>query len=141
MKLVRDALSIALVISGWLGIEILANDAWLWSAAPSHAYGLMVFVAIDLILALALFVKINLATLGAGLISIVQLGAMLADSALGQPQGISSSVFSMYLFSDTSYIALLVVQATILLVAAVPTAISLLHKHGRPTFFAHPQPR
>jgi hypothetical protein len=141
MRIVRDALSIALVVSGWLGLEILANDTWLWSAAPSHAYGLTVFVAIDMALALTLFIRINLATIGAVLIATAQLGAMLADTAVGQPQGIGSRVFSMYLFSDSSYIALVVVQVGILLVAIVPSAISLFHKHGRQVFFAHPQPR
>jgi hypothetical protein len=141
MRLVRDALSLALVVSGWLGVEILANDKWLWLAAPSHAYGLIVFVAIDLTLALTLFIRINLATIGAGLIATAQLGAMLADTAVGQPQGVASGAFSMYLLSDSSYIALLVVQVGILLVAIVSSAISLLQKHGRSVFFAHSQPR
>jgi hypothetical protein len=141
MRLARDALSLALVASGLLGAEILASDRWLWSAAPSHAYGLIVFVAIDLTLALTLFIRINLATIGAVLIAAAQLGAMLADTTVGQPQGVASSAFSMYLLSDVSYVALVVMQVGILLVAIVPSAISLFHKHGRSVFFAHSQPR
>lgn len=141
MKIVRDALSLALIASGLLGGEILVNDRWLWSASPSHAYGLVLFVAIDLTLALAAFVRVSLATLGAGLIATTQLGAMLADAALGQPQGVASSAFSTYLLSDMSYVGLLAVQVGILFVAMGAVATTFLHKHGRSVFFAHSQPR
>ncbi len=141
MKDVKDALSIWLVASGLLGIEILTNDAWLWSAAPSHAYGLIAFVAFDLVLALALFIKINIATVGAGLSATGQLGAMLVDATAGQPQGVAANAFTAYLLSDPTYVGLLVVQVGILLVVMVSLATSLLHKHGRSMFFAHTQPR
>ena len=141
MKIVRDALSLALIASGLLGVEILANDRWLWSAAPSHAYGLIVFVAIDLTLALAAFIRVSLATLGAGLIATLQLGAMLGDAVVGQPQGVAASAFSMYLLSDTSYVGLLAIQVGILFLAMGAAAATFLHKHGRTVFFTHSQPR
>jgi hypothetical protein len=140
MRVVRDVLSVGLLASGLLGAEILANDRWLWSAAPSHAYGLIVFVAIDLVVALTLFIRVNVATVGAGLIATAQLGAMLTDSAVGQPQGVAMNAFASYLLSDPSYIGLLVLQAGILLIVMVTFAISLFHKHRRSMFFAHPQP-
>jgi len=37
----------ALAASASVGIETLSTDYWLWSAAPTHAYGLIVFVGLD----------------------------------------------------------------------------------------------
>jgi hypothetical protein len=141
MKVVRDVLSVGLLASGLLGVEILTNDRWLWSAAPSHAYGLIAFVAIDLVVALTLFIRISVATVGAGLIATAQLGAMLVDTTIGQPQGVAMNAFAAYLLSDPSYIGLLVMQAGILLIVMVTLAMSLFHKHRRSMFFAHTQPR
>src|SRR6266705_580176 len=47
MRIVRLILSAALGASALVGIQILATDYWLWSASPTHAYGLMAFVALD----------------------------------------------------------------------------------------------
>lgn len=141
MKIVRAILSLALTASALLGAEILANDRWLWSAAPSHAYGLIAFVAIDLALVLALFVRVSLATIGAGLIATAQLGAMLADSFAGQPIGVTASAFTMYLLSDVAYVGLLTVQLAIMTLAFGVLTTSQLHKHDRSSFFAHTQAR
>src|SRR2546422_2802033 len=46
-------LSAALGASALVGIRILATDYWLWSAAPTHAYGLTAFVALDFALIVA----------------------------------------------------------------------------------------
>lgn len=141
MKIVRAILSLALISSALLGVEILANDRWLWSAAPSHAYGLIAFVAIDLALVLALFVRVSFATVGAGLIATAQLGAMLADSFVGQPEGVASNAFTIYLLSDAAYVGLLAIQLAIMTLVFGLLTTSQLHKHGRSSFFAHAQPR
>ncbi len=132
MRITREVLSITLVISGLLGIQILLNDKWLWSTAPSHAYGLVGFVAIDALLTLALWnSRFRLAILGATLVSSFQLGAMLADLVSGQPMGVPTIAFRNYLLSDSSYVALLFIQAMILVVAIGAFVLPLLHKRLR----------
>lgn len=124
-------MSMGLVASGLLGVQILLNDRWLWSAAPSHAYGLIGFVAIDLLLLVALVRRVRIAILGAAFVSAVQFGAMLADIVAGQPTGVPSVAFRAYLFSDASYLGLLVVQIAILVLATGALTESLVHKRVR----------
>ncbi len=132
MRIAQEVLSIALVASGLLGIQILLNDKWLWSAAPSHAFGLVGFVAIDALLTLAVWnSRFRLATLGATLVSSLQLGAMLTDLVSGQPMGVPTIAFRNYLLSDSPYVALLLVQPMILVVAIGALAFPLLHKRVR----------
>lgn len=131
MRIIRDSLSLALFGSGFLGTQILANDKWLWSIAPSHAYGLMGFVAIDIALSVALLLRVRLATGAAAVMAVVQLGSMLADAAVGQPEGVPSLAFRSYLLNDTSYVWLLVIQGVIIIVAIGAMAIPFLHQHGR----------
>ena len=137
MKIVRDVLSLALVASGLVGTQILLSDKWLWSAAPSHAFGLIGFVLIDLILVVATLRRIGLAALGAAMLATVQFGAMLSDLIAGQPEGVPSVAFRNYLLSDTAYLGLLFIQIAIVIVAASALATSLFHGHGRLSAFLH----
>ena len=131
MKVVRDMLSIGLVSSGLIGTQILVADKWLWVAAPTHAIGLLVFVLIDLALGLAIWWRTPIATLGSALVSGSQLAAMLADIAIGQPMGVATLAFRVYLLTDVSYTVLLFTQLAVLSIAAVALASPLIHRHGR----------
>src|SRR6266571_1400320 len=131
MKVVRDILSLALVASGLFGIQILLSDKWLWSAAPSHAFGLVGFVLIDLVLVVATLRRIGIAALGATLLASVQFGAMLSDLVAGQPEGVPSIAFRNYLLSDAAYLSLLFIQIAIVIVAIEALATSLFHRHDR----------
>ena len=131
MKIVRDVLSLALVASGLVGTQILLSDKWLWSAAPSHAFGLVGFVLIDLVLVAATLRRIGIAALGATLLASVQFGAMLSDLVAGQPEGVPSVAFRNYLLSDAAYLGLLFIQVAIVIVAVDALATSLFHRHGR----------
>src|SRR5437870_7082120 len=73
MRIVRLVLSAALGTSALVGIQILATDYWLWSAAPTHAYGLMAFVALDLALILGVWRVTRLAMIGPLLTAAFQL--------------------------------------------------------------------
>jgi hypothetical protein len=117
MKVVFGILSMALVASGIVGVQVLLSDRWLWSAAPSHAYGLIGFIAIDLLLVTASWRRIGIAILGAALVSTAQFGAMVTDLVVGEPQGVPSVAFRAYLTGDASYIGLLIIQIAILIVA------------------------
>jgi len=137
MKVVQVMLSLTLAISGLLGIQILIDDKWLWAAAPSHAYGLIGFVSIDMILLAAALIRINLATVSAGLMAAAQFAAMLADVVVGQPEGVPSIAFRNYLLGDTAYLGLLFIQIAILSVATATLTIPLLHRRGRLAAFLH----
>src|SRR4029077_19056041 len=131
MKIVKDALSLTLVVSGIVGSQILLTDGWLWSAAPSHAYGLFGFVIVDLILATAVLLRTSAAAAGAALIAVTQFGAMIADVVSGQPQGVASIAFRSYLLGDTSYLGLLFIQIGILIVAIGALTAPPIHRHRR----------
>ena len=125
MKTVQTILSTALYTSSILGIQILLMDKWLWDAAPTHAYGLVIFVIVDSVLLATMWKGIVLATIGAALAATAQLSAMLADVTTGQPSGISASIFKTYLLSNTAFISLLTTQGVILVLALA--ALTRLH--------------
>src|SRR5437899_5506108 len=91
MRIVRLILSAALGISALVGIQILATDYWLWSAALTHTYGLIAFVGLDLALIFAVWRVTRVAVFGALLTATFQLVAMLGDIVGGQPAGMSPS--------------------------------------------------
>ena len=129
MGIVRLLLSAALGISALVGIQILATDYWLWSAAPTHAYGLVSFVALDLALIFGVWRVTRLAIFGALLTATFQLVAMLGDIIGGQPAGLPAAVFRNYLLADTAYLGLLVTQGLILAIAVGTWALPHLHGH------------
>src|SRR2546426_9328382 len=113
MKVVRLVLSAALGASALVGVRILATDYWLWSAAPTHAYGLTAFVALDFALIVAVWRGTRLSILGALLIATVPLVAMLGDIVAGGPPGLPAAVFRRYFLSGTAYLGLLIFQGLI----------------------------
>lgn len=129
MRIVRLVLSVALAVSALVGVQILSRDYWLWSAAPTHAYGLMVFAALDIVLILGLWRATRLAIFGAILTATVQLFAMLGDLTGGQPSGTPAAAFRSYLLADTDYLGLLIAQAFIMAIAIGTWALPHLHGH------------
>ena len=88
---------------GLLGILILVLDQILWSTAPSHAYGLIVFVIVDF--AAAGFVlgrpsrmALTIAAAWSSLRILIQLG----DVFLGPTLGIGYADFANYLFNPVA---------------------------------------
>jgi len=102
MKIVQATLSLTLAISGLLGIQILIDDKWLWAAAPSHAYGLIGFVSIDMILVVVALVRVGLATVSAALMAVAQFAAMLADVVVANQKAFHPSP-SETIFSGTPH--------------------------------------
>ena len=129
MRIIRDVLSLGLVTSALLGILILTTDRWLWAAAPSHAYGLIGFVIVDVLLAIAVLEILSVGTLAAAIASFVQVSLMLGDMLVGQPEGISSTAFRVYLINDPSYIGLLFVKTVIVTVAIASITKPFLERH------------
>jgi hypothetical protein len=129
MRIVRLILSAALAASTLVGIEILSTDYWLWSAAPTHAYGLIVFVALDAALIFGTWRAVRPAVFGALLTSTVQLVSMLGDIVTGQPASTPAAAFRSYLLSDTAYLGLLLTQGLIMTIAVGTWALPHLHGH------------
>jgi hypothetical protein len=129
MRIVRLILSAALAASALVGIEILSTDYWLWSASPTHAYGLIVFVALDAALILGMWRAVRAAIFGALLTATVQLVSMLGDIFAGQPAGTPAAAFRSYLLADASYLGLLVTQGLIMAIAVGTWALPHLHGH------------
>src|SRR5207247_9333422 len=116
MKIVRLILSAALGASALVGIRILATDYWLWSAAPTHAYGLTAFVALDFALIVAVWRVTRLSILGALLTATVQLVAMLGDIVEGEPACLPAAVSRRSVLSDTAYLGLLISPFLIMII-------------------------
>jgi hypothetical protein len=125
-------ISIILGISAVFGVVILKTDGYLWAAAPSHAYGLIVFVILDVALAVALWRIPRLAIVGAALLGFVQLAAMVGDIFVGQPYGLSTKLWEEYLLGDTYFVVLLCIQP--FLVAAGALALTLRRRSGSTIF-------
>jgi hypothetical protein len=129
MKIVRLILSASLAASALVGIEILSTDYWLWSAAPTHAYGLIIFVALDAALILGTWRAVRPAVFGALLTATIQLVSMLGDIIAGQPAGTPAAAFRIYLLADTAYLGLLVTQGLIMAIGVGTWALPHLHGH------------
>ena len=134
MRIVRLILSAALAASALVGIEILSTDYWLWSAAPTHAFGLIVFVALDAALILGIRRAMRPVVFGAMLTATVQLVSMLGDIITGQPAGTPAAAFRSYLLADTAYLGLLVTQGLIMAIAVGTWALPHLHGHWLATW-------
>ena len=130
MRFIRLVLAALLAASALVGVQILSTDYWLWSSASTHAYGLVVFVALDVVLILGMWRATRLAIFGALLTATVQLTAMLGDLIGGQPLGTPAIAFRSYLFADTAYLGLLIAQAFIVAIAMGTWALPHLHGHG-----------
>jgi hypothetical protein len=119
MRILETVVSAALFVSAMVGAIILKTDAYLWAAAPSHAYGLVVFVAVDLGLAAAVWRVTKLAILGTALMGAVQFAAMAGDVFMGGPAGLPQSAWQQYLLGDAYFVALLGIQLVVVAVAVL----------------------
>ena len=121
MKTLRALAAVVLLVSGAIGTYILLTDSYLWDQAPTHAEGLILFVALDFGLALGLWIRPRLSTIGMTLLGLVQFGAMGADlfvgsSTFGESSSAAQASFQQYLLRDTAFKALLGVQVVLIVI-------------------------
>lgn len=109
-NIIQKILAAALILSALLETWILIDDRWLWAIASSHAYGLVVFAAIDLTLALGVLGAPKLALPSVLLVSIAQIGAMTLDALTYAPIGVQQSAFRSYLLSDVAFVSLIGIE-------------------------------
>lgn len=114
MKSVRAVLSGTLLVSAATGAGIVLTDQYLWSTAPSHAYGLTAFIAIDIALAALLWMKTRLGSVLSIGLATVQALAMLSDVLTYSTPGVTQEAFRSYLLSNPLFVILLVIQPVIL---------------------------
>ena len=127
-KIANAALGSTLLASVIVGIEMLATDSYLWRVAPDHAFGLLGFAILALILALAVLSLprqyasyTKYAFLGAAFLATVQLALMIGDTIVGAPMGVAQDAFRTYLLSNISFVTLLGIQAITSLTALAAT--------------------
>src|SRR5712691_2525646 len=136
-RIARTVLTPTLLVSGLVGVWMAANDGWLWAVAPTHAYGLLAFAALDVILAFVVMVVPKLAYEGALLDSITQVIAMLGDALTFTPTGTVQAAFRAYLLGDTAFVALLGIQLAVGVIAA--TEIAMPHGVRHRAHFEQPK--
>jgi hypothetical protein len=123
-------LALTLLVSGLVGVWIVAKDGWLRAVAPSHAYGLLAFAALDVLLAIGVSRMPRLAYAGALLTSLTQVVAMAGDALTFTPTGTMQVAFRAYLLSDTGFVALLGIQLAVagMTVAAIAIPYGVGHR-------------
>ena len=109
---------------------VVARDGWLRAVAPTHAYGLLAFAVLDLVLALIVIVIPRLAYAGALLVSITQVAAMAGDALTFTPTGTLQAAFRAYLLGDMAFLALLGIQLAVAGMTATALAMPLVGRHG-----------
>jgi hypothetical protein len=134
-KITQTVLATALLSSALVGVWIVAKDGWLRTVAPSHAYGLLAFAGLDIVLAAIVLLTPKLAYVGAFLISTVQIFAMTGDALTYTPTGTLQAVFRLYLLSDAAFVVLLGIQLAVVTIAA--TTIAMPHALRHRLHFGH----
>ena len=137
MENLRPVLSATLIASALTGTLIALTDQYLWFAAPSHAYGLIAFVAIDLSLAAVLWRKTWLASLLAIGLAIIQATAMLADILTYSTTDVTQQAFRGYLLNNPEFVALLAIQPIILILGLGTSNIRIEYLMVRHWITAH----
>jgi hypothetical protein len=94
------ALLALLAISAGLGGAILAVDRVLWNYGRSHAYGLVAFVVVDVLLIGLLFARPRSMLLGTAVWAVVQFIILLGNVVVGAQLGVEAFTqeeFTQYL--------------------------------------------
>ncbi len=128
-RIIQTVLAPTLLASSLVGIWIVANDGWLRAVAPSHAYGLLAFAALDVILAFVVIVVPKLGYEGALLVSMTQVIAMLGDALTFAPVGTLQAGFRAYLLGDSAFVALVGIQLAVAGITAAGIAMPHAIRH------------
>ena len=116
--MIRTLLTITLLVSAAVGAQILLTDSDLWEAAQSHAYGLIGFVVLDLLVAALTLARPRLGSLSAMAWALVKFFIMLGDILTARSVGFEDyAQFMNYLFSLWNFDTLLILQLLVALVA------------------------
>lgn len=137
MENVRPILSATFIASALTGTLIALTDQYLWLAAPSHAYGLIAFVLLNLGLAAVIWRKKWLASLLSVGLATIQAIAMLADILTYSTQDVTQAAFRSYLLNNPEFVALLVIQPIILVLGLSTSNLRIEYLTVRQWVSAH----
>ena len=129
-RIAKIILTPTLLVSGLVGMWIVASVGWLRAVAPTHAYGLLAFAVLDLVLALVVMAVPRIAYAGALLVSITQVAAMAGDALSFTPTGTLQAAFRAYLLGDMAFLALLGIQFAVAGITATAIAMPHAARHG-----------
>ena len=115
----RFLMEASLVLSAFFGVYLLITDRSLWILAPSHAYGLIIIVALDLTLAALDFSFLSRFHILSLVLAVLTITVQLGDILTGPQFGMSRMNFASYLFGVWQYDAILLTQFVIIIAALV----------------------
>ena len=129
-RIAQIILTPTLLVSGLVGLWVVVSDGWLRAVAPTHAYGLLAFAVLSLVLALVVMAVPRIAYAGALLLSITQVAAMAGDALTFTPTGTPQAAFRAYLLGDMAFLALLGIQLAIAGMTVTALAMLFVARHG-----------
>ncbi len=126
-------MGLLLFLSAGVGVFLLATDRSLWLLAVSHAVGLIIIVAIDVILGVLSLVSWKGAYIPSMAAAVLGFVLQVGDIFTAPQYGLTIPYFADYLFGLWAFDLLLALQVAIVLVGAVgrPYAISLARRRTR----------
>ena len=105
----------SLILSAFLGIYLLATDRSIWILAPSHAYGLMIIVALDVILVILDFRNLKRSYVLTIILATITIILQLGDILTAPQYHLTGASFASYLFGLWTFDALLLAQSFIII--------------------------
>jgi len=130
LRRIQATLGLLLFLSACVGTFLLATDKSLWLLAVSHAVGLMMIIAIDVVLGVLNLVSWRRAYLPSLALALIGIILQLGDIFTAPQYGLAMVYFADYLFGLWAFDILLALQLAILIVGVVgrPYALSLARR-------------
>jgi len=122
-----------LLLSSGVGAYLLATDRSLWLLAVSHAVGLIIIVAIDVIFGMLSFVSWKSAYVPSIAAAVLGIVLQLGDVFTAPQYGLTIPYFAEYLFGLLAFDVLLALQLGIVLIGVLgrPYAVNLARRKTR----------
>lgn len=126
-------MGLLLFFSSGVAIYLLATDRSLWLLAVSHAVGLIIIAAIDVIVAVFSFVSWRKAYVPSTAVALLGCILQLGDVLTAPQYGLTIPYFAEYLFGLWAFDLLLALQLAIVTLGVIgrPYAISLARRKTR----------
>ena len=109
-------MGVALLASAFFGIYLLATDKSLWILAVSHAYGLLLIVVVDFVLAILIFSSVRQIYLLGIAWAILTIILQVGDIVTAPQYGMTVQHFASYLFTLWAFDAILAAQVVLIVV-------------------------
>ena len=133
LQRLQSIVGLLLLLSSGVGTYLLATDRSLWLLAVSHAVGLIIIVAIDVILGLLSFVSWKSAYIPSIAAAVLGIILQVGDVFTAPQYGLTIPYFAEYLFGLLAFDVLLALQLAIILIGVLgrPYAVSLARRKTR----------